>query len=60
MKVSFNFMDKEIMKNITPIMIRLKLEYGLVVWLPHKKETRNLERIQGFATKLVPEISNMT
>ncbi len=54
-----NFMDKE-MKKIITTMIRLKLEYASVVWSPHKKEIRKLERIQKLAMKLVPEISNTT
>ncbi len=42
------------------IKIRPKLECTSVVWSPHKKEIRKLERIHRIATKLIPEISNMT
>lgn len=37
-KVSFQFMDKEMKKIITTI--RLKLEYAAVVWPTHKKDIR--------------------
>ena len=42
-------------------MIRQRLEYAAVVWSPHaKKDIRKLERIQRVATKMVPELSELT
>ncbi len=60
-KTSFNFMEKEMMRKIKATMIRSKLEYTSVMWLPHKKkEIGKLERIKRISTKLVPKISNTT
>lgn len=43
-RMSLNFMDKDIMK-IIMTLIRPKLEYTAVVWLPHQKDLRKFERI---------------
>ncbi len=59
-KTSFNFMDKKMIRKIITTMIRPKLKYASVVCSPQKKEIRKLERIQRIATKLIPEISNIT
>ena len=49
------------MKKIITSMIRPKIEYAAVVWSPHKKkDIRKLERIQKAATKMVPEIRDLT
>ena len=46
----FYFLDKDMRKIITS-MIRPKLEYTEVIWLPHKKKhVFELERIQRIAT----------
>ncbi len=45
-------------KRITT-MIRPELEYPEVVWLPHKKHKKKMERIQRLATKLVPELEKL-
>ena len=42
-------------------MIRPKLEYAAVVWSPHKKkDIRKLERIQRTATKMIPELQDLS
>ena len=42
-------------------MILLRLEYAAVVWSPNaRKDKRNLERIQRVATKIVPELRELT
>ena len=42
-------------------MIRLKLEYAEVIWSLHKKKhVLKLERIQTIATKMVPELKELT
>ena len=60
-RVAFHYMDKEMMKNIITSMVRPKLEYAAVVWAPHKKKhTRKIERIQRVATKMVPELKDLS
>ena len=41
-------------------MICPRLEYAAVVWSPHKKDVTKLERIQSAATKMVPELKDLT
>ena len=42
-------------------MIRSKLEYAEVIWSPKKKKhALKLKRIQKIATKMVPELENIT
>ncbi len=42
-------------------MIRPKLEYDEMVWSPYKKKhVKKLERIQRIATKMVPELKDLT
>ena len=49
------------MKKILTSMIHPRLEYAAVVWSPNaKKDIRKLERIQRVATKMVPEIRELT
>ena len=60
-RVAFNYMDKEMMKKIITSMVRPKLEYAAVVWAPHqKKHISKLERIQRVATKMVPELKELS
>ncbi len=56
-RMTFHFMDKDMMKKILTTMTRPKLEYVEVVWSPYKKKhTKKWERIQIIATKMVPEL----
>ena len=42
-------------------MIRPKLEYAEVIWFPHKKkDVLKLERIQRIATRMVPDLQDLT
>ena len=60
-RLAFHYMDKEMMKKLISTVIRPRLEYAGVVWSPHKKKhIRKLERLQRVATKMVPELTEMT
>ena len=60
-RVAFNYMDKNMMKKIITSIIRRQLEYAAVVWSPNmKKDIRKIERIQRIATKMVPELKDLT
>ena len=49
------------MKKIITNIIHPKLEYAAVVWSPHKKkDIKKLERIQRTATKMVPELRDLS
>ena len=59
-RVAFQYMDRDMIKKILTSMIRPRLEYAAVVWSPNaKKDIRKLKRIQR-ATKMVPELSELT
>ncbi|MPD00641.1 hypothetical protein E2C01_096126 [Portunus trituberculatus] len=53
MRVAFQYMDKDMMKKIITRMIHPKLEHAAV-------DIRRLERIQKIATKMVPELKDLT
>ena len=54
-------MNKDKMKKILTSMIRPRLVYAAVVWSPNaKKDIRKLERFQRVATKMVPELKELT
>lgn len=60
-RVAFHYMDKTMMEKIITTMIRPRVEYAAVVWSPHlKKDIRKLERVQRIATKMVPELKDLT
>ena len=49
------------MRKIITTMIIAALEYVEVIWLPHKiKHVLKLERIPRIATKMVPDLENLT
>ena len=54
------YLDEERMKKIIVTIIRPWLEYAAVFWSPHKKNIRNLERVQSVATKMVLELRDKT
>ena len=59
--MAFHFLDKDMMGKIITTMIRPKLEYAEVIWSLHKKKhVLKLERIQRIATKMVPELRDLT
>ena len=58
---AFHYMDRDMMCKIIKTLIRPRIEYAAVVWSPHrKKDKRKLERIQRIASKMVPELANLT
>ena len=60
-RVAIHYMDKDMMKKIIATMILPRLEYAAVVWSPHKKkDVTKIERIQRAATKMVPELKDLT
>ena len=59
--LAFHYMDKDMMKKLISTIIRPRLEYAGVVWSPYKKKhVKKLERLQRMATKMVPELAEMT
>ena len=47
--------------NLYPVLVRPLIEYCMQVWSPHmQKHIDLLEGVQKRATKLVPELRNMT
>ena len=61
MRVAFNYMDEEMLRELIVSMIRPRLEYAAVVWSPHlKKHINKLERVQRMATKMIPDLRELT
>ena len=59
--MAFHFLDKDVMRKITTIMIRPKLDYAKVIWYLHKKKhVLKLERKQRIANKMMPELEDLT
>ena len=60
-RVSFRYIDKEMFKNIYVAYVRPKLEYAAPVWNPHlRKHIQKLERVQRHATRMVPELRDLS
>ncbi len=60
-RMIFQLMNKDMMKKMLTTLIRPKLEYAEVVWSPYKKKHINrLERIQRIATKMLPELKDLS
>ena len=60
-RVAFHFLDKDMMRKITTSMIRPKLKYAEVIWSLHnRKHLLKFDRIQRIATKIVPELKDLT
>ena len=61
MQMVFHFLDKDMMRKIITTMIRPKLEYTEVIWSPHKKKhVLKIEKLHRIATKMVPELKDLT
>ena len=60
-KMAFSYLDTEMMKKLISSMIRPRLEYAETVWSAHKKKNiRKVERVQRAATKMVPELRELS
>ena len=60
-RVAFKYLDKETFKIIYLTYVRPKLEYAAPLWNPHlKKHITKLEKVQKHATKMVPELRELS
>ena len=57
--MAFKYMDEEMIKKLITSLIRPKLEYASVIWLPYKKKDikKIIERLQKAAIKITPSLS---
>ena len=61
LKKSFTLLDKKTLPLLYKSLIRPHLEYGNIVWGPHYAEDiKSIEKVQRRATKLVPELKNLS
>ena len=60
-KHTFSYMDKDMFMTVYKTLIRPLLEYNPQIWNPHyAKDITALEKVQRRATKMVPELSDMS
>ena len=60
-KRTFTFMDVDTFLRLYKTMVRPHLEYANAVWAPHlKRQSRDIERVQRRATKLLPVCRNLS
>ena len=60
-KMAFSYVDTDMIKTLISSMIRPRLEYAATVWSPHtRKNIRKVERVQRAATKMVPELRELS
>ena len=60
-KHTFSYIDKEMFITVYKALIRPLLEYNPQIWNPHySKDVTALEKVQRRATKMVPELSDMS
>jgi hypothetical protein len=58
---TFDYVDKQILSYTFKGLVRPHLEYGNAVWSPlYKKDAILIENVQRRATKLVPELANLS
>nr|XP_053632169.1 uncharacterized protein LOC128688366 [Cherax quadricarinatus] len=61
LRTAFRHLNKESFRTLHTVYIRPILEYAVPVWNPHlAKHIRKLEKVQRFATRLVPELRGMS
>ncbi len=59
-RMTFNYLDENIMKKLITAIIRPRVEYAAVAWSPHmRKHIDKIERIQRAATKMIPGMEDM-
>ena len=59
-RIAFKYLDEEMINKLITSLIRPKLEYAAVIWLPYKKkDIKKLERIQRAATIMAPSLRNL-
>ena len=60
-KRSSSFMDKELFLKLYKRLVRTHTDYGNSIWYPiTKKNKQSIENLQRCATKIVPEIKNLS
>ena len=60
-KRSFKFMDKDMFIKLYKSIVRPHLEYANVIWHPlYKRQLASLEKVQRRATKILPELKDMS
>ena len=60
-KKSFAMLDRQTLPLLYTSMVRSLLEYGNVAWGPfYKEDAKLVEKVQRRATKVVPELKNLT
>ncbi|CAG2250997.1 unnamed protein product [Mytilus edulis] len=60
-RISFDYLEKDMFIILYKSIIRPLLEYSTTVWSPYlKKDIRRIEKIQRRATKLVPSIKMLS
>ena len=58
---TFTYINKDIFMKVYPSLVRTHMEFAVQAWSPQlKKDIEILEKVQARATKLVPEISNLS
>ncbi len=58
---SFKYIDKEVMLTLYKSLVRPHLEYGNTIWHPKlKRVIKSLEAVQRRATRMIPEIAQLT
>ncbi|KAK8748335.1 hypothetical protein OTU49_016085 [Cherax quadricarinatus] len=61
LRTAFRYLSKESFKTLYTVYVRPILEYAAPVWNPHLiKHVKKLEKVQRFATRLVPELRGMS
>ncbi|KAA3669890.1 uncharacterized protein DEA37_0002748, partial [Paragonimus westermani] len=57
LRTAFRHLNKESFRTLYTVYVRPILEYAAPVWNPHlAKHVKKLEKVQRFATRLVPEL----